>query len=276
MVSSATIVIKPSRGWSFPDFREIWEFRELLFFFAWRDIKVRYKQTVLGAAWAVIQPFFTMIVFTIFFGRFAQIPSEGLPYPIFSYAALVPWTYFANNISQISASMVTQRGIMTKVYFPRLLIPLASIISGLVDFSIAFTVLLAMMFYYGIIPTAIVIFVPLFTLFSIVAALGAGLWLSTMNVMYRDVGYAMPFLVQFWLFATPIAYPASLVPPRWRAIYGINPMTGVIEGFRWSLLGAGEGLDPLGVAVSVLIVIVMLITGLLYFERNERRFADIV
>jgi lipopolysaccharide transport system permease protein len=276
MVSCATIVIKPSRGWSFPDFREIWEFRELLFFFAWRDIKVRYKQTVLGAAWAVIQPFFTMIVFTIFFGRFAQIPSEGLPYPIFSYAALVPWTYFANNISQISASMVTQRGIMTKVYFPRLLIPLASIISGLVDFSIAFTVLLAMMFYYGIIPTAIVIFVPLFTLFSIVAALGAGLWLSTMNVMYRDVGYAMPFLVQFWLFATPIAYPASLVPPRWRAIYGINPMTGVIEGFRWSLLGAGEGLDPLGVAVSVLIVIVMLITGLLYFERNERRFADIV
>ena len=247
-----------------------------MFFFAWRDIKVRYKQTVLGAAWAVIQPFFTMIVFTIFFGRFAQIPSEGLPYPIFSYAALVPWTYFANNISQISASMVTQRGIMTKVYFPRLLIPLASIISGLVDFSIAFTVLLAMMFYYSIIPTAIVIFVPLFTLFSIVAALGAGLWLSTMNVMYRDVGYAMPFLVQFWLFATPIAYPASLVPPRWRAIYGINPMTGVIEGFRWSLLGAGEGLDPLGVAVSVLIVIVMLITGLLYFERNERRFADIV
>jgi len=269
------VIIKPSRGWSFPDMKEVWEYRELLYFFAWRDIKVRYKQTVLGASWAVIQPFLTMVVFTIFFGMLAHIPSENVPYPIFSYAALVPWTYFANNISGISTSLVTQRGIMEKVYFPRILVPLSTIVSGLVDFMIAFAVLMVMMLYYHISPTSTIIFVPLITLFSIIAALGAGLWLSSLNVLYRDVGYAIPFLVQFWLFATPIAYPSSLLPARWRAIYGINPMTGVVEGFRWALFGAGQGLDPLGLAVSVIIVILMLITGLLFFRRNERMFIDI-
>ena len=269
------VIIKPSRGWSFPDMKEVWDYRELLYFFAWKDIKVRYKQTVLGASWAVIQPFFTMLIFTIFFGRLAHIPSENLPYPVFSYAALVPWTYFANNISSISTSLVSNRGIMEKVYFPRIIVPLATIVSGLVDFSIAFLVLIVMMLYYGIFPTMAIIFVPLITLFSIVVALGAGLWLSSLNVLYRDVGYAIPFLVQFWLFASPIAYPSTLVPARWRPIYGINPMTGVVEGFRWALLGAGEGLDPVGLTVSVIIVLIMLITGLMFFRRNERMFIDI-
>lgn len=269
------MIIKPSRGWSFPDLKEVWEYRELIYFFAWRDIKVRYKQTVLGASWAIIQPFFTMVVFSIFFGRLAGIPSENVPYPIFSYTALVPWTYFANNITGISTSLVSQRGIMEKVYFPRIIVPLATIISGLVDFSLAFVLLLGMMLYYGIFPTSSVVFVPLIMLFSIAAALGAGLWLSSLNVLYRDVGYAIPFLIQFWLFATPIAYPSTLVPARWRAIFGINPMTGVVEGFRWALLGAGQGLDPLGLAVSVVIVTIMLLTGLMFFRRNVRSFVDI-
>lgn len=269
------MIIRPSRGWSFPDMKEVWEYRELLYFFAWRDLKVRYKQTLLGISWAVIQPFFTMIVFTIFFGRLAHIPSENVPYPIFSYTALVPWTYFANNITNISTTLVSQRGIMEKVYFPRIIVPLANIISGLLDFSIAFVVLIAMMLFYGIFPTPAIVFVPLITLFSVVAALGAGLWLSSLNVLYRDVGYAIPFLVQFWLFATPIAYPSTIVPARWRIVFGLNPMTGVVEGFRWALLGAGEGLDPLGLAVSVIIVVILLITGLLFFRKNERNFVDV-
>jgi lipopolysaccharide transport system permease protein len=216
-----------------------------------------------------------MVVFTIFFGRLAHIPSENVPYPIFSYTALVPWTYFANNITNISTTLVSQRGIMEKVYFPRIIVPLANIVSGLVDFSIAFVVLIVMMLYYGILPTPAVVFVTFITLFSIVAALSAGLWLSSLNVLYRDVGYAIPFIVQFWLFATPIAYPSTLVPARWRVVFGINPMTGVVEGFRWALLGAGEGLDPLGLTVSVIIVAIMLITGLMFFRRNERNFVDI-
>jgi lipopolysaccharide transport system permease protein len=269
------MIIRPSRRWAFPDLGELWEHRELLYFFAWRDIKVRYKQTVLGAAWAVIQPFFTMIVFTIFFGNFAKIPSEGLPYSIFSYAALVPWTYFANSVSQASSSMVAQRGIITKVYFPRVIVPLASMISGLLDFAIAFAVLVAMMLYYRIFPTFNILLVPLLLLFSVVTALAVGLWLSALNVVYRDVQYAVPFLVQFWLFATPIVYPSTLVPARWRPILGLNPMTGVVEGFRWSLLGSGEGLSPM-FAVSVLVVLLLLITGLLYFRHMERTFADVV
>jgi len=269
------MIIRPSRRWAFPDLGELWEHRELLYFFAWRDIKVRYKQTVLGAAWAVIQPLFTMVVFTIFFGNFAKIPSEGLPYSIFSYTALVPWTYFANSVSQASSSMVSQRGIITKVYFPRIIVPLASMISGLLDFAIAFAVLVAMMLYYRIFPTISILLIPLLLLFSVAAALAVGLWLTALNVIYRDVGYAVPFLVQFWLFATPIAYPSSLVPARWRPILGLNPMTGVVEGFRWSLLGTREGLGPL-FAVSVVIVGLLLVTGLLYFRHMERMFADVV
>jgi len=269
------MIIRPSRRWAFPDLGELWEHRELLYFFAWRDIKVRYKQTVLGATWAVIQPLFTMVVFTIFFGNFAKIPSEGLPYSIFSYTALVPWTYFANSVSQASSSMVSQRGIITKVYFPRVIVPLASMISGLLDFAIAFAVLVAMMLYYRIFPTINILLIPLLLLFSFATALAVGLWLSALNVIYRDVQYAVPFLVQFWLFATPIAYPSTLVPARWRPILGLNPMTGVVEGFRWSLLGSGEGLGPM-FWVSVVIVLLLLITGLLYFRHMERVFADVV
>jgi lipopolysaccharide transport system permease protein len=269
------MIIKPSQRWAFPDLGELWEHRELLYFFAWRDIKVRYKQTMLGAAWAVIQPFFTMVVFTIFFGNLAKMPSEGLPYSIFSYTALVPWTYFANSVSQASSSMVAQRGVITKVYFPRLIVPLASMISGLLDFAIAFAVLVTMMLYYRIFPTINILLIPLLLLFSVATALAVGLWLSALNVVYRDVQYAVPFLVQFWLFATPIAYPSSLVPVRWRPLFGLNPMAGVVEGFRWSLLGSGEGLGPM-FAVSVLIVLLLLITGLLYFRHMERVFADVV
>jgi lipopolysaccharide transport system permease protein len=269
------MIIRPSRRWAFPDLGELWEHRELLYFFAWRDIKVRYKQTVLGAAWAVIQPLFTMVVFSIFFGNFAKIPSEGLPYSIFSYTALVPWTYFANSVSQASGSMVAQRGIITKVYFPRVIVPLASMISGLLDFGIAFVVLVAMMLYYHIFPSFNILFVPLLLIFCVATVLAVGLWLTALNVIYRDIQYAVPFLVQFWLFATPVAYPSSMVPARWRPVLGLNPMTGVVEGFRWSLLGSGEGLGPTFV-VSVAIVGLLLVTGLLYFRHMERMFADVV
>ena len=236
---------------------------------------MRYKQTVLGAAWAVIQPFFTMIVFTIFFGNFAKIPSEQLPYPIFSYAALVPWLYFANALTQASNGMVAQRSVITKVYFPRLVVPVSSMLSGLPDFAISFTVLVVMMLYYGIQPTATALLVPVLLLFSLVTALAVGLWLSALNAIYRDVQFAMPFLIQFWLFATPVVYPSSLVPERWRAIFGINPMAGVIEGFRWALLGTGSTLGPMFL-VSMLVVLVLLVTGLLYFKHVERLIADIV
>jgi len=269
------MIIRPSRGWSFPDLREVWAYRELIYFFAWREIKVRYKQTVLGAAWAVIQPLFTMVVFTIFFGNFAKIPSEGVPYAIFAYTALVPWSYFANAVSQASNSTAGQRGIITKVYFPRLVIPISSLLSGLPDFAIAFAVLIAMMVYYGILPTFATLLVPLLLLFSMTTALAVGLWLSALNAIYRDVQYAVPFLIQFWLFATPIAYPSSLVPARWRPIYGINPMAGVVEGFRWCLLGSGTGLDSM-FAISVLAVFLLLITGVVYFRHMEREFADLV
>jgi lipopolysaccharide transport system permease protein len=269
------LIIKPSKGWSFPSLSELWEYRELLYFFAWRDIKVRYKQTALGAAWAVIQPFFTMVVFTIFFGNLANVPSEGIPYPIFAYCALVPWTYFANALTQSSSSMVANRGIITKVYFPRIIIPIGMMLSGLVDFVIAFLVLLGMMLYYRVVPTAAVVFLPLLVLLSMATALGVGLWLSALNVVYRDVQYAVPFLVQFWLFATPIAYPSTIVPDFWRPIYGLNPMAGVVEGFRWSLLRSQIGVG-LMFYVSLTLVGLLLVGGVLYFNRMERAFADIV
>ena len=269
------MIISPSRGWSFPNLRELWEYRELVYFFAWRDVKVRYKQTVLGAAWAGLQPFFMMVVFTIFFGTLAQIPSDGLPYPIFAFSALVPWTYFANVFTQASNSMVLQRGVITKVYFPRLAIPMSSMISGLPDFAIAFVLLIGMMLFFGITPTITVLLVPVLILLAMVTALGIGLWAAALNAIYRDVRYAVPFFVQFWLLATPIAYPSSLVPDAWRPLYGINPMAGVVEGFRWALLGSGEGLGSLFI-VSVIMILLVLVTGLFYFRRMERKFADVV
>jgi len=269
-----TTVIQPSRGWVALNLRDLWAYRELLYFLVWRDIKVRYKQTVLGAAWAVLQPFFTMVVFSIFFGGLAKVPSDGIPYPIFAYCALVPWSYFAGSLERAGNSLVGSSHLITKVYFPRLAIPVSAVLAGLVDFGIAFLVLLGMMLYYGIAPTAAVLTLPLFLLLAVLTALGVGLWLSALNVQYRDVRYTIPFLTQVWLFLTPIAYPSSLVPEQWRALYGLNPMAGVVEGFRWALLGK----DPPGplLVVSTVVVVLLLIGGLYYFRRMEKTFADVV
>jgi lipopolysaccharide transport system permease protein len=267
-------LIRPSRGWVSLNLRDLWQYRELLYFLTWRDIKVRYKQTILGAAWAVLQPFFTLVVFSVFFGRLAGVPSDGIPYPIFAYCALVPWSFFAGALDRAGNSLVGSANLITKVYFPRLAIPLSAVLAGLLDFGIAFVVLLAMMLYYGIVPTAAVITLPLLLLLAVVTALAMGLWLSALNVQYRDVRYTIPFLTQFWLFATPIAYSSSLVPEQWRALYGLNPMAGVVEGFRWALLGK-EPPGPL-MAVSAMVVVVLLVGGLYYFRRMEKTFADVV
>jgi lipopolysaccharide transport system permease protein len=269
------IRIEPSKGWKSVRLKELFEYRELVYFLIWRDIKVRYKQTVLGAAWAIIQPFFTMIVFSIFFGRLARMPSDGIPYPIFSFAALVPWTFFSNGLNQGSNSLVSSANLIKKVYFPRLAIPLATVSSGIVDFALAFIMLLGMMLYYGIIPTTNILWLPVFVLLSLIISLGVSLWLSAMNVQFRDVRYIIPFLTQLWLFATPIAYPSSLLSEPWRTIYGINPMVGVVEGFRWALLGTNTAPGPV-ILVSLLVSLAILVSGTLYFRRMEKNFADIV
>jgi lipopolysaccharide transport system permease protein len=267
--------IEPSRGWVSLKLRELWEYRELLYFLTWRDIKVRYKQTVLGAAWAIIQPFFTMVVFSLFFGTLAKMPSDGIPYPIFSYAALVPWTFFAHGLTQSSNSLVSSANLIKKVYFPRLAIPVSMVLSGVVDFILAFLVLLGMMLYYGRVPTINVLWLPLFLLLALVTSLGVGLWLSAMNVQFRDVRYTIPFLTQFWLFATPIAYPSSLLSEPWRTLYGLNPMVGVVEGFRWALLGVDTAPGPI-IFVSFLAALGLLVSGAYYFRRMEKIFADVV
>ncbi len=268
--------IAPSRGWVSLRLRELWEYRELLYFLVWRDVKVRYKQTVLGAAWAIIQPFLTMVVFSVFFGKLAKVPSDGIPYPIFSYAALVPWTFFAQGLSQASNSLVSHAQLIKKVYFPRLVMPIARILAGTLDFCLAFVVLLGMMFAYHIVPTINVLWLPLFLLLALITSLGTALWLSAMNVQFRDVGYTVPFIVQFWMFATPIAYPSSLIQdPLLRTLYGINPMAGVAEGFRWALLGTNTAPGPITVA-SCLAALTLLISGVYYFRRMEKTFADVV
>jgi lipopolysaccharide transport system permease protein len=269
------IRIQPSKGWVSLKLDELWEYRELLYFLTWRDIKVRYKQTVLGAAWAIIQPFFTMVVFSLFFGKLAKIPSDGIPYPIFAYAALVPWTFFANGLSQSSNSLVGSANLIKKVYFPRLVVPLSSVISGAVDFALAFAVLLGMILFYGIFPTINVVWLPFLLLLAFVTSLGIGLWFSTLNVEFRDVRYVVPFLTQFWMFATPIAYPSSLLSEPWRTIYGINPMLGVVEGFRWVLLGTKTAPGPI-IIVSTIAACALLISGAYYFRRMEKTFADVV
>jgi lipopolysaccharide transport system permease protein len=273
--SEASLRIQPSKGWTTLGLRELWRYRELLYFLTWRDIKVRYKQTALGAAWAVIQPFFTMVVFSLFFGRLAKVPSDGVPYPIFSYVALVPWTFFANGLGGSTNSLVGSSNLIKKVYFPRLAIPLATVLSEAVDFAIAFAVLLAMMLYFGITPTANVVWLPSLVLLAVVTSLGVGLWLSAINVQYRDVRYVVPFITQFWMFATPIAYPSSLLDSRWRTIYALNPMVGVVEGFRWALLGTDTAPGPM-IAVSSLAAVAMLVSGAFYFRRMEKTFADVV
>ena len=268
-------VIRPASGWVPLQLRELWEYRELLYFLVWRDVKVRYKQTTLGAAWAVIQPFFTMVVFSIFFGRLAKLPSDGVPYPVFAYCALVPWSYFATSLSQAGNSLVEHQRLITKVYFPRLMVPAASVVAGLLDLAIAFVVLLGMLLFYGMAPSFRILLLPAFVLLALLTSLGVGLWLSALNVRYRDVRYTMPFLIQLWLFLTPVAYSSSLVPERWRTLYGLNPMTGVVEGFRWALLGTS---DPPGgmLVVSMVSVLGVLLAGLFYFRRVERNFADVV
>jgi lipopolysaccharide transport system permease protein len=269
------VILKPSRGWVSLGLRELWAYRELLYFLVWRDIKVRYKQTILGAAWAIIQPFFTMVIFSIFFGSLAKIPSDGIPYPIFAYAALVPWTFFANGLRHSSTSLVGNASLINKVYFPRLVIPISTVLSGIVDFLLAFAVLLLMMWFYGTVPTVAVAWLPLLLLLALVTALGVGLWLTAMNVQFRDISYIVPFLVQAWMFATPIAYPSSLLEEPWRTIYGINPMVGVVEGFRWALLGTDTAPGPV-IYVSVLVAVLIFVSGLFYFRRMERSFADVV
>jgi lipopolysaccharide transport system permease protein len=276
-----TVVIEPSRGWTSLRLRDVWEYRELLYFLVWRDVKVRYKQTALGAAWAILQPLMTMVVFTIFFGKLAGVGSDGLPYPIFSYAALLPWTFFAQGLSQSSDSLVGSANLVRKVYFPRLVIPGASVLAGVVDFAIAFVVLFGLMAYYGIWPSSAVVFLPLFLLLAFATALGVGMWLAALNVQYRDVKYVVPFFIQLWLFVTPVIYPASRVTtklaelglPTW--IYGLNPMAGVVEGFRWSLLGVGTRPGPV-ILASAAVTTALLLSGAFYFRRMERTFADVV
>ncbi len=270
-----TIVIQPSRGWNPLNTKEIWEYRELLYFLVWRDVKVRYKQTVLGIAWAILQPVLTMIVFSIFFGQLAKLPSDGIPYPIFTYTALLPWHLFAYSVAQSSESLVANQQLMTKVYFPRLIIPLAAVTSGLVDFALSFFVLLGLMLYYGIAPTAAIITLPFFLILALASGLGIGLWLSALNVRYRDVRYTIPFLIQTWFFITPVAYSSMLVPQQWRIVYGLNPMAGVVEGFRWALLGQTNFSFPI-VMTSGIIVATFLVGGIYYFRRMEKSFADIV
>jgi lipopolysaccharide transport system permease protein len=267
--------IEPSRGWVDLRLRELWEYRELLHFLAWRDVKVRYKQTLLGVAWAIIQPLSAMIIFSLIFGRLARMPSDGVPYPIFSFVALVPWTFFANGLNHVSQSLVGNANLIKKVYFPRLVMPIAAILAGVIDFLLAFGVLLAMMFYYGVVPTVNALWLPLLLLFALVTALGVGLWLTALNVQFRDVRYVVPFLVQFWLFATPIAYPSSLLSEPWRTLYGLNPMAGVVEGFRWALLGTDTAPGPMMI-VSVVVALGLLIGGVFYFRRMEKTFADVV
>ena len=266
---------QPQKGWAWPKLRELWEFRELVYFFAWRDIKVRYKQTVMGASWAILQPFLTMVIFSLFFGRLANVPSDGLPYPIFSYAALVPWTFFVNSLTQASNSLVVNANMIKKIYFPRLALPVASVLAGVLDFALAFLVLLGMMLFYKMVPTANVIWLPLFLLLALVTSLGVSLWLSAMNVQFRDVRYTVPFLTQAWFFLTPIAYPSSMLPEPWRTLYGLNPMAGVVEGFRWALLASGEAPGPMTIVSSV-VALTLLVSGAFYFRRMEQSFADVL
>lgn len=272
-----TIYIKPSKGFAALNLRDLWIYRELIYFMIWREVKVRYKQTMLGAAWAIIQPVLTMIVFTFLFGRVAKLPTDGnVPYPIFSYTALLPWGLFVNALNQASRSLTSNQNMVTKIYFPRLVLPLASILSGLVDFVIAFVILIGLMIYYRIAPSISAIWVvPVFLLLTIVTAFGVALWLSAINVQYRDVNYALPFMTQFWLFITPVAYSSKLISEKWQLVYSLNPMAGVVNGFRWALLGVGNGPDA-RLWVSVCVSLLLLISGLFYFRNMEKTFADTI
>ncbi len=271
-----TMVIEPSRGWVPLKLSQLWEYREVLYFLVWRDIKVRYRQTLIGATWAIIQPFMTMVVFSVFFGRVAKMPSDGIPYPLFAFAALVPWSFFANALALSANSVVHSGHLITKVYFPRLLVPMARVLSGLPDLGLSFLVLLGMILWYRLLQNGpALLWLPVLAVLAFVTALGVGLWLSALNVRYRDVQHAVPFLIQLWLFATPIVYPSSLLPDPWRTIYGLNPMVGVVEGFRWALLGSGNAPGSTVVA-SAIAALAILVTGAFFFRRVERTFADVI
>ena len=269
-----TLRIRPPKKWVPINISELWHYRELLYSFIERDVKIRYKQTALGFLWAIIQPLFLMVVFTLFFGNLAQVPSEGIPYPLFSFAALLPWTLFAEGLTRSTTSMVSNANIMTKVYFPRLIMPLSGILSPLVDFAIAFVILIIMMAYYGFVPTLAIVLLPAFILLAVLTSFAVGLWLSALNVKYRDFQYTLPFLIQLWLFVSPVVYPASMVPQQWQFLYALNPMSGVIEGFRWALFGTNP--PQAMIFISVCVVVVLLIGGLFYFKRMEQYFADVV
>jgi len=268
-------LIEPERGWFNLHLRDLWVYRELLYFLAWRDIKVRYKQTALGAAWAILQPFLTMLLFSVIFGYLAGLPSEGVPYPVFVFTALIPWQLFAYALTQSSISLVADQNLITKIYFPRLVIPLSSVIAGLLDFAIALVFLLAMMVLFRVPATWRIVTLPLFVLLALATAMAVGLWLSALNVQYRDVRYALPFLTQFWFFATPISYSITLIPEQWQLLYSLNPMVGVVEGFRWALLGTTTVNIPV-ILVSAGVVILLLVSGLVYFKHMEDGFADVI
>lgn len=269
------IHIEPTTGWVGLRFKELWRFRELIYFLTWRDIKVRYKQTLLGIAWAVIQPLMTMVVFSFFFGQLAQVPSDGIPYPLFTFAGLVPWTFFANALTQSSNSLVNNANLIQKVYFPRLIIPVSAVLAGIVDFLLAFLVLLGIMVYFGVFPSLSLLTLPLFILLAFITSLGVGLWFTALSVQFRDVRYVVGFLVQFWFFITPVTYSSSMLEGQWRLLYGINPMVGVVEGFRWALLKSGESPDSL-IYVSAGIALLIFIGGLFYFRRMEKTFSDVI
>ena len=268
-------VIKPSSGWLSLNLKEVWAYRELLFLLAWRDVSVRYKQSLVGIGWAVIQPLMTMLIFTIIFGHFAKLPSDGIPYPLFTYCALLPWNYFARSLGDSSDSLVGSSNLVTKVYFPRLILPLSKVFAGLIDFALAFVILVGMMIWYRVTPTYGIMLLPVLMLIAMLSALGAGLWLTALNVKYRDVKFVVPFLIQFWMYASPVAYATSIVPQKWLWLYGLNPMVGVIEGFRWALLGkAAPNIEIMAISLSILVVI--LVSGLFYFKKVEQFFADII
>jgi lipopolysaccharide transport system permease protein len=275
IAESNILHIAPSRGWVPLRLGELWTYRELIYFLTWRDIKVRYKQTLLGAAWAVIQPVCLMLVFTLFLGRIGALSTDNVPYPIFVYCGLLPWQLFAHALVESSNSLVANERLITKIYFPRLVIPLSTVLAGLLDFAIAFVVLIILLWYYQIAVTSAILLLPLFILLAVITALAVGLWLSGLNVRYRDVRHTLTFLAQFWMLATPVAYPASFVPEGWRLLLGLNPMAGVVEGFRWAVLGRGDAPGPM-LGVSIAVALVVLVSGLYYFRRLEREFADVV
>jgi lipopolysaccharide transport system permease protein len=277
------LVIHPTRGWSALNLKDLWIYRELAYFLVWRDLKVRYKQTLLGASWAIIQPFMSMVVFSFIFGKVAKLGSEGIPYPIFTYSGLLPWGLFAKALNDASGSLVRSSGMITKIYFPRLVLPMASVLSGVVDFAISFLVLIGIIIYYSLVPNSTYTFtfswalltLPLFLLLAVVTGIGIALWLSALNVQYRDIGHGIPFLTQMWLFITPVAYSASNISPKWQLVYSLNPMAGVVNGFRWAVLGIGS-FPGMTLLVSSVIAIFMLVGGLFYFRRMERTFADMI